>query len=215
MKAMELTINNLTHGYAEQRLFEKLSFHVRSGQKVCIAGPSGSGKSTLLKALMGFIVPAEGEIRIGPEPMTPQSVWEMRRRMAYVGQEPDLGEGIVIDRIHRPFTYHANAHLALDRQKLSDYCRQFQLSEALLHKEIGDLSGGEKQRIALIVALLLKRPILLLDEPVSALDKVNKKAVKEELARDASRTVLFISHESELLEIADATISLNPEGDRR
>jgi ABC-type iron transport system FetAB ATPase subunit len=212
---MDITVNNLTHDFDKQCLFEALSFHVRSGQKVCVAGPSGSGKSTLLKALMGFIVPAEGEIHIGTEPMTPHSVWGLRRKMAYVGQEPDLGEGVVIDRIRRPFTYHANAHLTLDRQTLSDYCRRFQLSEELLHKEIGDLSGGEKQRIALIIALLLKRPILLLDEPVSALDKANKAAVKEELARDASRTILFISHESELLEIADATISLDSGGGRR
>jgi putative ABC transport system ATP-binding protein len=209
---MELTINNLTHDFAKQPLFEKLSFHVRSGQKVCIGGPSGSGKSTLLKMLMGFVVPAEGEILIGRERLTEDSVWALRRQIAYVAQEPDLGDGIVIDRIRRPFDYHANAHLTWDRQKLSGYCRRFRLDETLLHKEIGDLSGGEKQRFALIIALLLQRPILLLDEPVSALDQAIKTAVKEELAGDASRTVVFVSHESVLLEIADETVRIKPAG---
>lgn len=209
---MEISVDNLTHSFDGQTLFENLSFHVRSGQKVSIEGPSGCGKSTLLKALMGFVVPAEGGISIGPEPLTQASVWDLRRRIAYVAQEPDLGEGTVIDRIRSPFDYHANAHLKWDRQKVSGYCQQFYLNEKLLHKETTDLSGGEKQRIALMIALLLQRPILLLDEPVSALDKEIKTAVKEELARDTSRTVLFVSHESMLLEIADATIHLKPAG---
>lgn len=209
---MEIFVNNLTHSYDDQSLFENLSFHVRTGQKVCIGGPSGSGKSTLLKALMGFVVPTQGEIRIGSEPLTHSSVWGLRRRIAYVAQEPDLGEGIVIDRVRLPFDYHANAYLKWDRHKVSDYCQQFRLNEKLLHKEIRDLSGGEKQRIALMIALLLQRPILLLDEPVSALDKETRTAVKAELAADASRTVLFVSHESVLLEIADETINLNPMG---
>jgi ABC-type iron transport system FetAB ATPase subunit len=158
---------------------------------------------------MGLVVPTQGDIRVGTEVLTEKSVWHLRSRIAYVGQEPDLGEGIVLERIRRPFGYHVNAHLEWDRRAVSDYCKQFRLDEKLLDKDTADLSGGEKQRIAIIIALLLRRPILLLDEPVSALDKEIKAIVKEELVSDSSRTILFISHEDVLLEIADDTIDLN------
>jgi ABC-type multidrug transport system ATPase subunit len=207
---MEISVNNLTHRYNDQTLFENLSFQVRTGQKICIAGPSGSGKTTLLLTLMGLVAPTRGEIRIGAEPLTEKSAWQLRSRIAYVAQEPDLGEGVVIERIRRPFSYRANAHLEWDRRAVSDYCRQFRLSEKLLDKDISELSGGEKQRIALIIALLLRRPILILDEPVSALDQEIKAIVKEQLLSDPARTVLFVSHESVLLDVADDTIELNP-----
>ena len=211
---MDITVNNLTHVYNEQTLFENLSFKVQAGRKICIAGASGSGKSTLLKALMGLVVPTAGEINIGTEMLTEKSVWSLRRNIAYVGQEPDLGEGVVLDRIRRPFTYHANAHLKWNRGEVSGYCEQFRLNKRLLDKDAGELSGGEKQRIAIIIALLLHRPILLLDEPVSALDKQIKAIVKDELLSDASRTVLFVSHENMLLDIADDTIDLSLAGVR-
>lgn len=206
---MEISVDNLTHIYDGHSLFEKLSFHIQKGRKVCISGPSGSGKSTLLKILMGLVVPTQGDIVIGTEPLTEKSVWHLRRHIAYVSQEPDLGEGVVLDRIRRPFSYHANAHLKWDIQAVLELCHKFRLDKRLLDKDANDLSGGEKQRFALIVALLLKRPILCLDEPVSALDKETKRIVFHELESDASRTILFVSHEETLLQIADETIDLN------
>ncbi|MBL7214749.1 MAG: ATP-binding cassette domain-containing protein [Phycisphaerae bacterium] len=206
---MNIKVDNLTVCYGQAALFANVRFDVQTGQKICIAGQSGSGKSTLLKALMGLVVPTQGDITIGAESLTEKSVWHLRSKIAYVAQEPDLGEGPVIDRIRRPFGYHANAHLEWDRRAVSDYCCQFRLDEKMLDKDISDLSGGEKQRIAITIALLLRRPILLLDEPFSALDKEIKAIVKKELISDLSRTILFVSHESTLLEIADDTIDLN------
>ena len=206
---MNVTVDNLTIRYGQETLFQNIGFDVDAGQKVCIAGQSGSGKTSLIKALMGLVVPAEGEIVIGQEPLTEKSVWQLRKYIAYVPQEPDLGEGIVIDRIRRPFDYHTNAHLVWNRQAVSDYCEQFRLDDKLLDSDIAELSGGEKQRFALIIALLLERPILLLDEPFSALDKETKAIIKEQLQQDTSHTILFVSHEDALLDIADKTIELS------
>ena len=209
---MNIQVDNLTIRYGQAALFENVCFDVVAGQKVCIAGQSGSGKTSFLKALMGLVVPAEGQILIDGEPLTEKSVWLLRKHIAYVSQEPDLGEGIVIDRLRRPFDYHANAHLEWDRGAVLDYFQKFRLDEKLLDNDISDISGGEKQRIAIIIALLLKRPILLLDEPFSALDKETKKVVKEHLKNDTSSTILFISHEDSLLQIADRTIDISDSG---
>jgi len=212
---MNIRVNNLTIHYRQTALFQNVGFDVLSGQKVCIAGQSGSGKTSLLKALMGLIVPDEGQILINQQLLTEKSVWQLRKHIAYVPQEPDLGEGLVIDRIRCPFDYYSNSDLTWNREAVLDYCQRFRLNEELLDKETAELSGGEKQRFALIIALLLERPILLLDEPFSALDKETKTIIKEQLRQDTSHTILFVSHEDALLEIADKTIELTALGGKR
>ena len=209
---MGIQVDNLAVRYDGGSLFDGLSFTARPGQKVCLQGRSGSGKSTLLKALMGFVVPDSGRIAIDSEELTGKTVWTLRHKIAYVSQEPDLGDGNVLERIRRPFAYHANAHISLEMKKVHDYCDTLYLDKKLLTRAVSDLSGGEKQRFAIIIALLLQRPILLLDEPISAQDKHSKAAFKQLLINDASRTVLFVSHEEALLEMADQTVDLDREG---
>lgn len=212
---MNISVDNLTILYGQTPLFANITFDAETGQKVCIAGQSGSGKTSLLKALMGLVVPDRGQISINQQPLTEKSVWQLRKNIAYVPQEPDLGDGIVIDRIRGPFNYHANAHLTWNHQMILDYCQKFRLDGDLINSNITKLSGGEKQRFALIIALLLERPILLLDEPFSALDKETKTIIKEQLEQDTSHTILFVSHEDVLLEIADKMVELTASGEHQ
>lgn len=209
---MTIQVDNLKLRRDGGDLFDGLSFEAQAGQKVCLHGRSGSGKSTLFKALMGFVVPDGGRITIDGEQLTGKTVWSLRHKIAYVSQEPDLGGGNVLDCIRKPFHYHANAHLQWDVQKVHDYCEMLHLDRKILNRDVSDLSGGEKQRIGIIIGLLLDRPILLLDEPISAQDKHGKAAFKELLTADTSRTVLFVSHDELLLEIADVTVDLDREG---
>lgn len=202
--------DNLTVGYDSGQIFDRLNVKIRSGQNVCLQGRSGSGKSTLLKALMGFVVPTGGRIVIDGDELTGKSVWAVRQKIAYVAQEPDLGPGRVLDRMRQPFLYHANAQRPFDETRMRDYCRRLYLDEQILSRDLGDLSGGEKQRIAVIIALLLDRPILLLDEPISAQDTESKAALTHLLKAAADKTILFVSHDQALLEIADETVDLNP-----
>ena len=208
---MNLQIDNLSLGYDKHTLFEDVSFEVRSGQKVCVDGPSGCGKSSLLRALLGFVRPEQGTITIDNQPVNNKTVWSLRHHIAYVTQEPDLGSQTVLKRISRPFDYKANAHLQWRLETIHEWFERFNLPRKLLTKQTTDLSGGEKQRIAIIIALLLNRPVLLLDEPTSALDKQSKQILRDMLA-DLQKTILFISHEDALLDIADATLELAPAG---
>jgi ABC-type iron transport system FetAB ATPase subunit len=206
---MIIDAQNLTLSYGNLMLTENLSFQISSGQKVCIAGRSGSGKTSLLKSLLGLVIPAKGTISIGGEAMDDKSVWHLRNKIAYVCQEPDMGHETVAERIAQPFGYKVNAHIDHGATRILEYFERFQLPEKLLGQQTTELSGGQKQRIAIIIALMLNRPILLLDEPVSAMDAHNKQAMKEMLAADQDRTVLFISHDAILLDIADTTIDLS------
>ena len=204
---MKINVNNLTLHYDGHSLFENVSFEAQSGQKVCIDGPSGSGKSSLLRAMLGFVRPQGGEIIIDGTEINDKTIWQLRQTIAYVTQEPDMGRQGVLDCIRRPFAYRANAHLRWNPQTIDEWFDRFNLPRKLLAKQTTDLSGGEKQRVAIITAMLLDRPVLLMDEPTSALDKQNKQTLKDLLA-DLQKTVVFISHEDILTDIADVTIQL-------
>jgi putative ABC transport system ATP-binding protein len=208
---VNINVNNLILGYDGHTLFKDLSFQIRSGQKVCIEGPSGCGKSSLLRAMLGFVRPQQGTITIDNQPVNNKTVWSLRHRIGYITQEPDMGSQSVLDRIRQPFGYKANAHLQLDMDAVDAYFEQFKLPRKLLTKQTTDLSGGEKQRVAIIIALLLDRPLLLLDEPTSALDKESKQTLKA-ILNGLQKTILFISHEDALLDIADTTVQLTGAG---
>ena len=208
---MNINVDNLTLGYDGHTLFKDLSFEIKSGQKLCIDGPSGSGKSSLLRAMLGFVRPQSGSITIDNQPVNHKTVWSLRHCIGYVTQEPDLGSQSVLERICQPFGYKANAHLEFNMDTLEAYLDQFKLPRILLSKQTTDLSGGEKQRIAIIISLLLDRDLLLLDEPTSALDKESKQVLRDLLA-NLHKTIVFISHEDVLLDIKDMTLQLQAAG---
>ena len=113
---MKITVNNLAIKYDGHVLFDNVSFSVQSAQRFCINGPSGCGKSSIFRAMLGFIRPQAGEIRIDDQIINDKSVWQLRNKIAYVTQEPDLGRQGVLEAIRRPFEYKANAHLQWSRQ---------------------------------------------------------------------------------------------------
>ena len=189
-------------------LFEDLSFTIRAGEHVALTGPSGTGKSTMLRCLLGLVEPTQGEIAVCGETLTAHSVWQIRSHMAFVPQEADLGQGTARDFLERPFHYKINAPIAGNSERLPELLQAVGLDESLLASAVGELSGGEKQRIALVSALLLDRPILLLDEVTSALDKESAGRVCELLAGLKDRTIVGVVHEGEGLPFATREISV-------
>ncbi len=173
------------------------SMCVQAGEKIALTGPSGAGKSTVLRCLMGLAVPVSGRIRICGETLDGRSVWTLRHRLGYVAQEPEMGCGTVGEFLRRPLEYHANAAIRDNLEKLPELLDRFGLSRDILHRDSGALSGGEKQRLAWIGALLLDRPILLLDEASSALDEASRDAAADLLRTAAGVTVLSVSHDVE------------------
>ncbi len=203
-----LEINRLAVRLDEQLVLREFSLVLEAGRKALLTGPSGCGKSTVLRCVLGFVVPEAGAIRIAGELLTAESVWGLRRHIAYVGQEPDLGTGIVREVLERPFRYHANIALRGNLDRVPDLFDAFGLTRAFLDKEIGDLSGGEKQRVALISALLLDREIFLLDEVTSALDRTNKQTVADYFRSRTDITSLFVAHDPEWFSFADPIVPM-------
>jgi len=203
-----IEIDNLSVALGGHKILSGLDLRLFPGQKTTLVGRSGCGKSTLLRCLLGFVAPKAGTIHIFGRELTSGSVWQLRTRMAYVPQEPELAPGQVRELLERPFTFHNNRHLRDNLSRVPALMERLHLHEKLLEQQVAALSGGEKQRITLLSALLLDREILLLDEASSALDRTAKLAVIDLLKERAALTVLSVSHDQEWIGFSDDLVDL-------
>jgi len=196
----------LVCAFGEHEVFRGFSGTLRAGERVRIVAPSGKGKTSFFDMLLGFARPAAGEIRLLGRALDAVPRAELRATVGAVLQEPDLGvEGTVRAAVMRPFAFRANRAAAPTPARLAAAFAAFGLSEALLDERIASVSGGERQRLACVVAWLLPRRVLLLDEPFSALDAANARRVA---AAFADRTVLYTTHADPVPDFATREVTL-------
>ncbi|OSS41869.1 YbbL ABC transporter ATP-binding protein [Desulfurella amilsii] len=174
-----------------KKIIENASFKLNQVGLVWLRGASGSGKSTILRIMCALESPQFGEIFYKGVLVDTLDMPTFRSHCIYVPQMPILGQMSVVECIRLPFSFRVNSEKIFDEKKLYDLLEYFELKEALL-KNIIQLSGGEKLRIALIRAILLDPECLLLDEPTSALDaKMEQKTLK--LLKELSEKKLIIA----------------------
>jgi energy-coupling factor transporter ATPase len=197
-----LEVSNLSFAYNAGRpdaiaALRDVSLRVAPGEMVAIIGHNGSGKSTLAKLLCGILAPPAGTIRVDGLPATPENVWEIRRRVGMVFQRPDdqLVANTVIDDVA-----FGPENLGLPRaeieRRVSDALAALGLS-ARAHAQISELSGGEKQRVAIAGVLAMQPAYLILDEPTTMIAPAMARqliALAGELRRTAGLAVLHITH---------------------
>jgi osmoprotectant transport system ATP-binding protein len=181
-----------------------------------LLGPSGSGKSTLLRLLTGLSRPSAGEVRVWGEALTPQSIGPLRRRMGYMIQEGGLFPHL---------TARANVTLAAryfgwDARRIGDRVEELRVLTHFpgdgLDRFPVELSGGQRQRVSLMRALMLGPELLLLDEPLGALDPMIRAELRADL-RDIfkllGQTVVLVTHDlAEAEFFADRVVLLRDGG---
>lgn len=177
-------------------LFKNLNLSVPRGEKLLISGESGTGKTSILRLILGLEQPEKGFVRIEGQTMDSTNIWSLRGKMAYVSQDMSLGLGMVEGFIKEVLRFRRNRELHYDPQKTESLMTQFGLQADMLHQRLEDLSGGELQRVAIITALLLQRPIYLLDEITSALDQKMKERVVEYFLSLNDTTLVIVSHDN-------------------
>ncbi|WP_454121526.1 thiamine ABC transporter ATP-binding protein ThiQ [Kosakonia sp. Marseille-Q7440] len=167
------------------------------GEQIAILGPSGAGKSTLLNLIAGFIPPASGTILLGDEDHTRTP--PARRPVSMLFQENNLFTHLTV-RQNIGLGLHPGLKLnAAQREKLNEIAATMGL-EALLERLPDQLSGGQRQRVALARCLVREQPLLLLDEPFSALDPALRQemlALVQSVCRRQQLTLLMVSHSVE------------------
>ena len=204
-----IDIRNVTIAFDDQAVLTRFSLTVAGGERVCLRGASGSGKSTLFRCLLGLHVPQSGQIWIAGKQVSPDTIWRLRGQIAWVPQGPDWGQTRVRTLLELPFTFQSNRAQRTMLDQMPDRLAQVDLPVSILEKRADSLSGGEKQRLALVAALLLNRPILLVDEGTSGLDAENRDRIRKCLgAETRDRTILAISHEAEAETWCDRLVDL-------
>ncbi len=201
-----IEVKDLSVEFNDTELYGGLSFHVPKGRKVALKGESGSGKSTLLNVLLGFIPAFHGSIFIDGTPLNGQNIRSIRAKTAYVPQNLHFTVfPTVRDIFFAPFRFKTNA-MPSDAE-INDIFKIFEISTGLLDRDIKEISGGQKQRILLASAVLLKKPVMLLDEPTSALNKEIAVKIIDFLMRQ-NITMLVATHDENFLSKADEIIEL-------
>ena len=168
------------------------------GQTTVLIGPSGCGKSTILRLMNGLLEPSTGKVLVGGELVSRETLLRTRRRMGYVIQEgglfPHLSARGNILLLGRHLRHPRNE---LDA-RLEELCRLTRFPLDALERFPVELSGGQRQRVSLIRALMLKPDVLLLDEPLAALDPLVRAALQTELKalfQHLRQTVVLVTHE--------------------
>ncbi len=176
-------------------ILKNFTFSIFPQDKIIVFGQSGSGKSTLINLILGFQQPQSGTILYQNQPLNSTNIWQLRRQIAYVDQDATFGQGLVNQTLQEYLHFQTNKHLKLKSTEITTTLSLLGLTPSILQKDISQLSGGERQRLSLSLALLLNRPILLLDEITSALDPESKQLVVSTLNKLQSKTILLVTHD--------------------
>lgn len=192
-----LEVSNLSKSFGKTKVFDDINFRLLEGELVTLLGPSGCGKSTLLRCIAGLIDPDAGQISVEGQDIT--TVSPQKRGIGMVFQSYALFPNMtVLDNI----AFGLKMKAAPVTQIESRVTEVIQLVELRGHEKkfIHQLSGGQRQRVALARALVVRPRILLLDEPLSALDARIRKNLQEEIRRIQSQlklTTIFVTHDQE------------------
>lgn len=191
-----LSIKDVFYNMGDLEILKGISFDIEKGDCMSIVGQSGSGKSTLLKVCADMIPITSGNIYFNGKCYTSYNPIELRKKISYCLQTPELFGKSVCENLEFPFKIRKEQ---VNKQRIVKLLERFNIDESFLDKDIISLSGGEKQRISIIRNLLYTPDIILLDEATSALDLENAKIVEEYVQElnDLGVTVLWITHSME------------------
>ena len=206
-----LELKNINYSYhtldGETKALSDISFALTSGEFTAVVGPSGCGKSTLLSLIAGLMKPESGEIFLNGEPLTENS-----SKIGYMLQHDHLFEWRTVYRNVFLGLEIRGALTAESKRKAESLLEQYGLLP-FAHARPSELSGGMRQRAALIRTLILEPELLLLDEPFSALDYQTRLTVSDDIGqiiRHSGKTALLVTHDlSEAVSISDRVIILS------
>ena len=207
-----IDVKNLSFRYKESQEYydvKDITFHVKRGEWLSIVGHNGSGKSTTVRLIDGLLEAESGEIVIDGQRLTEENIWNIRRQIGMVFQNPDnqfVGA-----------TVEDDVAFGLENQGLSRQEMQKRVEEALdlvgmldfKKREPARLSGGQKQRVAIAGVVALRPAILILDEATSMLDPEGRRELIETvkgIRKDYDMTVISITHDLEEVAMSDRVL---------
>lgn len=207
-----IQFEHVSKSYGQTKVLKDLTFTVPDGQFLVLIGPSGCGKTTSMKMINRLLEPDEGRILIDGEDIAKMNPVELRRHIGYVIQQIGLFPNMTVAQnicvVPKLLKY--------DKARCDDIVRDLLKMvnmEAYADKYPSELSGGQQQRIGVLRALAASPPIVLMDEPFSALDPMTRESLQDEvknLQQKLHKTIVFVSHDmGEALKLADVIIFMS------
>jgi len=198
VKGGEIVFEDVSFCYGEKKVFQNKNLRIKAGEKVGLVGYSGAGKSTFVNLVLRFYSPEKGRILIDGQDIASVTLESLRTQIALIPQDPilfhrSLEENILYGQVEAS---HKEIVEAAKRAHCDEFIQKCPGGYETVVGERGTkLSGGEKQRIAIARAMLLKAPILILDEATSSLDSVTEKYIQDSLETLMSnRTTIAVAH---------------------
>lgn len=208
---MLLKLDHISYKVKKKKILHNISFSLKKYDFLTLTGPSGCGKSTILKLVASLISPTTGTIFYQDRDIAEIDPIQYRRKVSYCFQQPLLFGKTVNDNLSFPFEIRKQN---MDMTRIDQLLRLVDLDHSYLDKKKEELSGGEKQRVALIRNLLFMPKILLLDEVTTGLDDQSKEIVHHLIndCHEKGTTILQVTHDQEELHSASKLMKMTKEG---
>ena len=210
MPAPLVVFDNVVKRFGTFEAVKRMNFEINEGEFLAFMGPSGCGKTTTLRMLAGLEAPTEGDIRLAgqsllgvkPHERDTPMVWQSLALFPFLNARENVEFGLKMRGMDKPAR----------RRKAQDWLERLGIGE-FAERDVNSLSGGQRQRVALARALVTEPKILLLDEPLSALDAhlvIRMQAVLTKLQRELGITFVYVTHsQSEAFAMADRVVIMS------
>ena len=199
--------------YGESVALHPTNISIERGKTTVLIGPSGCGKSTLLRLIIGLLQSDQGTIRFDDIVLTPDNITQVRRRTGYVIQEGGLFPHLTARGNALLMARHLGKPDDEMQRRLIELCSLTRFPQNLIDRFPAELSGGQRQRVSLMRALMLSPELLLLDEPLGALDPLVRAGLQEDLKTifaELKQTVILVTHDlAEAAYLGDHIVLMN------
>ncbi len=180
-----IRIKNITKSYRKLKALDHISLELNAGQSIALIGPNGSGKSTLMKCILGLVFAETGSIRVFDKEITRSG--EYRRNIGYMPQIIRFPDNMKVAQLFSMIRDIRNQRTTIDTELIE----QFEIN-SFIHKPLGSLSGGMKQKVNAALAFMFHPDILILDEPTAGLDPNGAELLKEKIKQEKEKGKLII-----------------------
>lgn len=184
-----ISVKDLHKRFGKNLVLQGVNLEIDQGGIFAVLGPNGSGKTTLIKSILGMVLPNSGSIEI--EGKNIKNDWHYRFNIDYLPQIANFPANLTVDELIKMIKDLRNARVT-DEERL---IKLFKL-EPFLSKKLGNLSGGTKQKVNIVLAFMFDSPLLILDEPTSGLDPISLIRLKDLInsEKEKGKTILITSH---------------------